>query len=113
MNTNENGNQIVAFDPDDNTVKQTKSTASSVIAHTSSTTLITLLSANSNRLGAIIFNDSAASHLYIKLGASVSLTSFSVKLGPGAYYEIPCCYSGVVTGVCESASGTIRVTELT
>lgn len=74
----------------------------------------TLQAANNARRGWLIFNDSS-SDLYIKFGATASLTSFSIKLGSGQYYEMPQpIYVGVIDGIWSADStGAARVTELT
>lgn len=82
---------------------------SNVALSTSSTTL---LAANSNRLGAAIFNDSNKS-LYVKLGASASSTSFTVEVPKAGYYEVPFGYTGIIDGALSKGTGTARVTELT
>src|SRR3954466_4762841 len=62
----------------------------------SSASSVTLLAANAARKSFLIFNDSTAS-LYVKFGATASVSSFSVKLGPGGYYESPMpVYTGIV-----------------
>jgi hypothetical protein len=76
-----------------------------------SATSVQLLAANAARKGATCYNDSAAD-CYLKLGTTASATSFTVKLGPFAYYEIPFGYTGRVDGVWSSAAGAARVTEL-
>jgi hypothetical protein len=87
----------------------TTPTQSSVAASTSS---VSLLAANTARRGATIYNDSTAD-LYLKLGASASTTSFTIKLAAGDYYEVPFGYTGAVTGIWSSATGNARITELT
>lgn len=77
-----------------------------------SATSVTILAANTNRLGATIFNDSSA-NLYLKLGATASTTSFAVKLYPDGYFEVPANYSGIINGIWDSATGAARVTEIT
>lgn len=73
----------------------------------------TLLAANANRLGATIYNDST-SFLYLKLGATASTSSFAVKMEPGAYYEVPFGYTGIIDGIWSAdASGAARIVELT
>jgi len=83
-------------------------TQSSVAGATSSTSL---LASNSSRLGATIYNDSAAA-LYLKLGATASTSSFSVKIAAGGYYEVPFNYTGAIDGIWDSATGNARITEL-
>ena len=50
---------------------------------------VTILAANLGRIGAAIFNDSAAI-LYLDLtGGTASTTSYTVQLPTGGYYEVP------------------------
>lgn len=80
-----------------------------------SATNATLLSANANRLGATIYNDSDQA-LYVKLGTTATATDFTVKLAAGGYFELPgpTVYSGRIDGIWASDStGAARVTELT
>ena len=74
----------------------------------------TLLAANTNRLMAMIFNDSS-SDLYLKFGAVASPTSFTVKILSGGYFEFPLpVYTGIVDGIWSADStGAARITELT
>jgi hypothetical protein len=78
----------------------------------SSATNVTVLAANTSRLGAIIVNDSTAI-LYLKMGATASATSYTAKLQPDDYYEVPFGYTGILDGIWASANGNARVTELT
>jgi len=91
--------------------KSSTSTTSSVAGSVAS---VTLVASNASRLGATIFNDSTAI-LYLKLGSTASTTSFTVKLNQDDYYELPAqyIYTGIITGVWDSATGAARVTELT
>jgi hypothetical protein len=74
---------------------------------------VTILAANILRKGSAVTNDSTA-NLYLLLGTSAaSLTSYTVKLPPYAYYETPAGYTGQLTGIWDSAAGSARVTELT
>jgi len=72
---------------------------------------VTLLAANTARIGALIFNDSTAD-LYVKFGATASTTSFTVKMIQDAYLEVPANYTGIIDGVWGSATGFARVTEV-
>lgn len=89
----------------------TRPTSSSVANVAASASSITILALNTNRRGATFFNDSS-SVLFVKLGATASAASFSVKLQPGSYYEMTSNYSGRVDGVWVSAVGSVLVTEL-
>jgi hypothetical protein len=73
------------------------------------------LAANPARLGATINNDSLNRFMYIKLGGGVSGVSYSVRLGPHSYYELPFpAYVGVIEGVwAAGVGGFATVTELT
>ena len=73
----------------------------------------TLLSANSGRKGAIVYNDSSE-FLYLKYGGTASATSFTAKIAPSGYWEMPQpIYTGVIDGIWSAdASGAARVTEL-
>ena len=75
---------------------------------------VTLLAANTGRLGAVIVNDSAAT-LYIKFGSTASATSFTYLLTAAGTLELPtnAVYTGIITGIWTSATGSARVTELT
>ena len=70
-----------------------------------------LLAHNSMRLGATIYNDSSAI-LYVKLGLGASLTSFTVRMRPYAYYELPYGYTGQINGIWAASAGAARITEL-
>ena len=74
-----------------------------------------ILVANAARLGATVFNDSASRFLYLKLGAGVAVGSYTVRLGPRSYFEVPFpVYTGVIEGVWSAgAPGFATVTELT
>lgn len=81
-----------------------------------SLTSFTILAANTNRLGATFFNDSA-NIVYLGLtGSAVTTTAYTLQVPPNGYYELPsdgCGYVGQVTGIALVASGNLRVTELT
>lgn len=94
---------------------QAANTATSTLSNVSaSASNVTLLSSNSSRKGATIFNDSSSA-LYVKFGTTSSTTSFTVKIAAGGYFEIPgpTVYTGILDGIWDSASGAARVTEIT
>lgn len=90
----------------------TKSSTGTVTNVSSSATNVTLLSTNANRLGATVYNDSNQV-LYLKLGATASTTSYTVRVSAQGYYEVPSNYTGQIDGIWNSANGAARVTELT
>jgi len=73
------------------------------------------LAANASRLSATIFNDSPDRFLYIRTGAGVSTSSYTVRLGPRSYYEVPLPgYVGVIEGVWSAGvGGFAMITEYT
>ncbi|MBW4597472.1 MAG: hypothetical protein KME46_32395 [Brasilonema angustatum HA4187-MV1] len=78
-----------------------------------STTAVQVLAANPLRIGATIWNESAST-LYLELGATVSISSFTVKVTPGSYYECPYEFIGMISGIWSSAgTGTALVREFT
>lgn len=94
----------------DGTTSATTATLTNV---TSSASNVTLQAANTSRRGWACFNDSTQA-LYIKHGATASTSSFTVKVLPGGYYEMPQpLYTGIIDGIWDSANGAARVEELT
>jgi hypothetical protein len=71
-----------------------------------------ILASNSNRLGATIFNEGAAIS-YTKLGGTASITSYTIQIASGGYYECPFGYTGAIDGITSSGTAQLRVTELT
>ena len=87
---------------------------SSVSRIAASVTAVTLAAANSIRVGLILYNDST-SDLYVKFGASASITDFTYFLPAGGTMEALAgvSYIGEITGIWISATGAVQVTELT
>lgn len=88
--------------------------AASVTSEDADDESITIKAANTRRRGLIVCND-ADKALYIKYGATASVTSFTAKVAAGGYWEMPSpVYTGVVDGIWASGpTGAARVTELT
>lgn len=76
-----------------------------------SATNVTLLASNGSRTYASITNDSTSA-CYLKLGATASATSFTVKLASLGYYEVPFGYTGIIDAIWVSATGAARMEEL-
>lgn len=94
-------------------VKELRAATTAVTSVGDSATSVTLLASNAARLGATIANDSSAV-LYVKLGATASTSSYTVKMTQDAYYEVPFGYTGVIDGIWASdAGGNARITEVT
>lgn len=95
----------------DTTTKPTPATAPTQTSVAGSASSVSLLAANSSRLGATVYNDSGA-NLYLKLGATASTTSFTAIVPSKGYYEVPFNYTGAIDGIWVSATGNARITEL-
>lgn len=89
----------------------TAATTSTLTNVAASATSVSLLVANTARIGAIIVNDGNA-RLYVKFGTTASLTSYTVQIPAGGYYEVPFGYVGDIDGIWSTANGNARITEL-
>ena len=86
-----------------------------------SVTNVTLKAANANRRGLTIYNNApgGTANLFVKLGATAVITagseSYTVKIAPAGYYEVPFGYTGIVDGIWDAAdaNGEALITELT
>jgi hypothetical protein len=109
-----NAGRIASVDTDGALrVETNPATAATLTNVTSSTTSKTIVAANANRRGLIVFNDST-SIMYLSYGTqTTSATAFSVKIAAGASYllDVP-LYNGAMTGVWVTATGTARVTDI-
>lgn len=88
-------------------LRSTTGTTSSV---SSSATSVTILAANSNRVGWSVWNESTQI-LYIKCGATATTSDYTVQVAASAYFEQAFGYVGRVDGLWASANGSARVTE--
>lgn len=94
----------------ESTPKVSGTTALTNVALT--TAASTVLSSNTSRLGATIYNDGGPS-VFLCLGSGASSINFSVKMPPAGYYELPFSYTGIITAATETSTTTLRVTEFT
>jgi len=78
--------------------KEIRSSTATVTSVAKSSVSVLILAANPNRLGATIYNDSEKS-MYLKFGTGATTSSFTVRIGENAYYEIPFGYAGVLHAV--------------
>jgi len=90
----------------------TAATTGTITQVASAITSQQLLAANSSRLGMIVFNDSTQV-LYLKLGATASVTSYTVPVPAQGYWELPVRYTGPIDGIWPAVNGNAYVTELT
>jgi hypothetical protein len=73
----------------------------------------TLLAANAARLGAIIRN-AANSDLYVKLAATASTASYSIRMDGRTEFFLPFpAYTGVIDAIRAAGAGDVLITELT
>jgi hypothetical protein len=98
-------------------VKQTAPSTGSIASVAGSASDVTVLASNSSRKGATFYNDSTAI-LYLALAnVTSSTTVYTVQIPANGYYELPMnqggAYTGIVKGIWASATGNVRVTELT
>lgn len=108
------GSLSVVAASDGFSVASAKSATSALTSVSASASSGTILASNASRLGGTVMNDTGGAILYLKLNSgAASLTSYTVALVAGAYYEIPFGYTGAITGIWASASGAARVTEFT
>ncbi len=76
-----------------------------------SATNVTLLASNANRQGAVLYNDSTAI-CYVRLQATATSSNFSYKMQADSTLEIPFGYTGIIDGIWASATGNMRITEV-
>ena len=90
-----------------------KSSTSTVAAVAPSTSNVVLLAANANRVFAHVSNSNSKS-LFIKLGATASLVSYTDVVLSGNAYDVPVDYVGIVSGIWAAGpnGGSALVTEL-
>jgi hypothetical protein len=103
---------VIASDQSTLPVKEARAGTATRSDVASSAASVTVLAANANRLGAVIFNDSTRI-LSLKFGTTASATDFTARLTAGAMYEVPFGYTGRIDGIWNIANGAARVTELT
>lgn len=96
------------------TVSQPQSFVDSTVSvFTASVINTTFLSLDKTRHGATFMNDDGSSaNVFLKLGAGASTGSYTTKLKPGSYYEVPFTYAGRIDGVWDGGPGTLLVTEI-
>lgn len=83
------------------------STLSNVAGSASS---VTLIAANTARKKVVMYNDSTAD-CYVKYGSTASSTSFTWLMAAGSHIE-ETEYNGIITGIWTSATGNMRVSEI-
>lgn len=93
-------------------VKTTAASASVGFVSASANTNVTIASANPNRLGIIVYNDTSKL-LYVKLGVSASVNDYTTQLAKDDNYEVPFGYQGRIDAFTVGAvTGVVRITEI-
>lgn len=103
---------VIASDQSTLTTKINTSATATSSNVSASASVVTLLSSNTNRLGATFQNDST-DILLLKLGSTASSTSYTVRMISNSYYEVPFSYTGIITGIWLGTNGAVRTMELT
>jgi hypothetical protein len=85
---------------------------SKIIYVPSSVTSVTLSDPRMSRPWVAVYNNSATATLFISLSSTAATNSFTCKVAPQGYYEVPARYTGPVSGVWSAADGAALVTEL-
>lgn len=92
------------------TLEETSDTGS-IITNNITTTASTIVNANVNRKGLTIFNGSTF-NIYIDVVSTVSVSSYSILLNPGDYFEAPApIYTGAYYAVVVSGNVAINIRE--
>jgi hypothetical protein len=66
---------------------------------------------SSGRIGASVFNDSAAALYIAAASTGATSTVYTVKVAAGGYWEAPYDYAGPLYGAWAAATGAALVTE--
>jgi hypothetical protein len=92
-------------------IQQASSTAI-LTSVASSATSVTLLAANANRKGFILYNNSSKT-CNVAFATTASLAAFTVAIPAMSVFESESLYTGVISGIWTAANGSMEVTELT
>lgn len=103
---------VIASDQSTIPVSFAVSTTGTLTSVSGSASSVTLLAASGTTKGFIVYNDSAAI-LYVAYSATATTSAYSEKLFPNASTSLISFYTGIVTGIWASATGSARVTQFT
>ena len=89
--------------------KASSSNITSVVGSTSSTTILT---SNSSRVSATIFN-ATNKLMYVALGSTASTSLYSLQVPVNSFYELTTSYTGAISAIWPNGvSGDAMITEL-
>jgi hypothetical protein len=95
------------------TAGQINSSTSSITSVAASVTSVQLLASTPTRKSFSVYNE-ATSICYLKFGTTASVTSYTVQIAAGGFYESnDIIYTGEVDAIFLGAVGSVRITELT
>lgn len=104
----ENGHILIS-----GTITPSKSSTATTTQVADTASNITLLVANTSRLGASVVNNSSST-LFLKCGADATTSDFTVKMYQDEYWECPANYTGRIDGIWSTnSSGSAAITEYT
>lgn len=105
-------NALNAGTSDASTIRVTESTgATATLSNVSgSASSVTLIAADTSRRKVVLYNDSTED-CYVKYGSTASTTSFTWLMAAGSHIEEE-HYNGIITGIWNSATGSMRVSEI-
>lgn len=94
---------------------QASSTVATLTQVPYSATEVPLLVANDDRKANSTIINTSNANLYVGLGSTVSTSSYTYKVFPGAEYVIPSNFAGEVSGIWDgiATDGGANITELT
>lgn len=89
-----------------------KAPSATITSVSGSASTTSLLAANSSRNGVTFYSNSTV-NLYLAFASTSSSSVFTVKLPPGGYFEVPFpVYTGQISGIWDSATGAVLITEM-
>lgn len=89
------------------------SDTATLTAVSASTSSVQLLASNTNRRGAIFYNNSSSA-CWVAFASSASNSIFTEYLESGSTYSMDSpVYLGVISAIWQSATGSMQITELT
>lgn len=93
------------------TAKDVRSTTPTQTSVSVTNVTTSVLALNVNRLGATFYNEGTAI-CYLKLGSTASITSYTIQIASGGYYELPFNFTGAIDGITSASTAQLRITEL-
>lgn len=95
-------------------ISNEKIASASITTTTVSNVASTLLLANNSNRGFASFYNEGTEEVLLKLGTSATSSSYSLKIFPNGYFELPVSpiYTGAIEAISVSTNVIIRITEI-